>query len=192
MANSLIRFLAFAVLVSFVSAAHADKAGLKALAAGGHVAIVRHALTTSGVGDPPDFKLDRCSTQRNLNDRGRREARRLGRLLRKHKVRIERVLSSQWCRCLETAQLMKAGKVETLSALNNLFGRSELKPAQVREIRNVVEAWMGKGTLLLISHGSTIGALTGIYPSTAEGVVLAPAPGTAEGFRIVGRIGPEG
>lgn len=172
--------------------ARADEPGLKALAAGGHVAIVRHGLTTPGVGDPEGFRLDQCATQRNLIEEGRAEARALGRLLRERQIKIERVLSSEWCRCRETAQLMEVGEAETLPALNNLYGRHERREGQLREMRAVISAWKGSGTLILVSHGSTIGALTGIHPATAEGVVLAPAPDTAEGFRMVGRIGPAG
>jgi phosphohistidine phosphatase SixA len=172
--------------------ARADEPGLKALAAGGHVAIVRHGLTTPGFGDPEGFRLDQCATQRNLVEEGRAEARALGRLLRERKVKIERMLSSEWCRCRETAQLMDVGEAETLPALNNLYGRSERREGQLSEIRAVISTWKGSGTLILVSHGSTIGALTGIHPATAEGVVLAPAPGTAEGFRMVGKIGPGG
>jgi phosphohistidine phosphatase SixA len=179
-------------LLAISQPALTDEAGLKALAAGGHVAIVRHGLTTPGVGDPEGFRLDQCATQRNLIEQGRAEARALGRLLREHQVKIERVLSSEWCRCLETAKLMDVGKAETLPALNNLYGRTEQREGQLREMRAVISAWKGSGTLILVSHGSTIGALTGIHPAMAEGVVLAPAPDTAEGFRIVGRIGPAG
>ena len=172
--------------------ARADEAGLKALAAGGYVVIVRHGLTTPGVGDPEGFRLDQCATQRNLIEEGRAEARALGRLLRERQVKIERVLSSEWCRCRETAKLMEVGEAWNLPALNNLYGRSERREVQMIELRTLISSWSGSGTLLLVSHGSTIGALTGIHPATAAGVVLAPAPDTAEGFRIVGRIGPAG
>jgi broad specificity phosphatase PhoE len=179
-------------VIALASPAQADEAGLKALAAGGHVAIVRHGLTTPGVGDPQGFRLEDCATQRNLVEEGREQARALGRLLRKHGVKIERVLSSEWCRCLETAALMRLGEAGTLPALNNLLGRPELRDTQVRELRAVIAAWKGSGTLLLVSHGATIAALMGINPREAEGVVLAPAPETAEGFRLVGKIGPSG
>ncbi len=179
-------------VIALAPPARADEAGLKALTAGGHVAIVRHGLTTPGIGDPQGFRLEDCATQRNLVEEGRAQARDLGLLLRKRGVKIGRVLSSEWCRCLETAALIDVGEAGTLSALNNLFGRSERSEAQVRELRAVIAAWKGSGTLLLVSHGSTIFALSGVSPREAEGVVLAPAPETAEGFRMVGKIGPSG
>jgi phosphohistidine phosphatase SixA len=179
-------------VIALAPPSHADEAGLKALAAGGHVAIVRHGLTTPGVGDPPGFRLDDCATQRNLVEEGREQARALGRLLRERGIKIERVLSSEWCRCLETAALIDVGEAGPLPAINNLFGRPERGEAQVRELRAVIAAWKGSDTLLLVSHGSTIYALTGISPRETEGVVLAPAPETPEGFRMVGKIGSSG
>ena len=172
--------------------AHADEAGMAALRAGGHIAMVRHGLTTPGTGDPLGFKLEDCKTQRNLIDQGREEARKLGRLLRERGIAIELVQSSEWCRCVETAELIDAGKVEKLSALNNLFGRPENRAKQGEDLRKLIAAWKGRGNLLLVTHGANMGALMGINPQTAAGVVLAPAPGTDDGFRVVGRIGPEG
>ncbi len=170
----------------------ADEAALAALKAGGHVMIVRHGLTTPGFGDPLGFKLDDCATQRNLVEEGREQSRRLGKLLRERGVEIERVFSSEWCRCKETAALIDLGKVETLPALNNLVGRREFLEPQTRELRAAIATWRGKGTLLLVTHGSVVFPLTGTSPREAEGFVLKPALGTAEGFAIVGKIGPEG
>ena len=184
---------ALGLLAALVPAtSKADEAALAALKAGGHVMIVRHGLTTPGTGDPRDFKLDECATQRNLVDEGREQSRRLGRLLRERGIEIERVLSSEWCRCKETAALIDAGKIETLPALNNLVGRREFLESQTRELRAAIAAWRGKGNLLLVTHGSVVFPLAGATPREAEGLVLKPAPGTAEGFVIVGKIGPEG
>jgi phosphohistidine phosphatase SixA len=173
-------------------ALRADEAGLAALKAGGHVMIVRHGLTTPGFGDPPNFRLDDCATQRNLVEEGREQARTLGRLLRAQGVTVERVLSSQWCRARETAALIDAGPVEPLALSNNLYGRPALRDAQTRAMRAAIAGWTGKGTLLIVSHGSVIFALTGKSPTEAEGFVLKPTPGTADGFTVVGTIGPGG
>jgi phosphohistidine phosphatase SixA len=185
-------FVAFLLFVGLHAAARADEAGMAALKAGAHVAMVRHGLTTPGAGDPLGFKLEDCATQRNLIDQGREESRKLGRLLRDRGIAVERVLSSEWCRCVETAELIAVGKVEKASPLNNLFGRPQNRAKQVEEMRELIAKWNGPGTLLLVTHGANVGALMGINPETAAGVVLEPAPGTAEGFRVVGRIAPEG
>jgi phosphohistidine phosphatase SixA len=186
--------LAFALtaLLFAFGPAHADEAGLKALASGGHIVMVRHGLTTPGTGDPLGFKLEDCKTQRNLIDEGRAESRKLGELLRSRKIAIDQVLSSEWCRCIETAKLIGVGGVETYSPLNNLFGRPQNRDAQEKELRERIGAWKGPGNLLLVTHGANMGALMQINPETAAGVVLAPAPGTDAGFKVVGRISPEG
>jgi phosphohistidine phosphatase SixA len=184
--------LAFVVALVAPFATAADQAALTALKGGGHVILIRHALTTPGTGDPKRFTLQDCETQRNLVEEGREEARKLGRLLRKHDVKIDRVLSSPWCRSQETARLMEFGDVVLEPALNNLFGRPANRDPQIKALRPLISAWKGPGNLLLVSHGSTIGALLGIHPGTTAGAVLKPAPDTADGFSIVGRIGPEG
>jgi phosphohistidine phosphatase SixA len=183
---------AFVLLLALVTSARGDEAGIAALKKGGHVVMVRHGLTTPGTGDPLGFKLDDCATQRNLIEEGRQESRKLGRLLRERGIAIDLVQSSEWCRCIETAELIAVGKVERLVALNNLFGRPQNRAPQVEAMRKVISQWKGSGNLLLVTHGATIGALMGINPETAAGVVLAPAPGTDEGFRVVGRLTPEG
>ena len=188
------RFFAIALLslLFHLSTARADEAGLKALAAGGHIVMVRHGLTTPGAGDPAGFKLDECRTQRNLIEDGREESRKLGQLLRERKIAVDRVMSSEWCRCIETAELIGIGKIETYSPLNNLFGRPQNREPQEKELRPLIAGWKGPGNLLLVTHGANMGALMQINPETAAGVVLAPAPGTDAGFKVVGRISPEG
>jgi phosphohistidine phosphatase SixA len=185
-------FLQLALLLILLAPAHADEAGLAALKAGRHIVMIRHGLTTPGAGDPRGFKLEECATQRNLIEEGRAESRKLGALLRAHGIKIERVLSSEWCRCLETAELIGMGKAEREPALNNLYGRPQYREKQVNEMRALIAGWKGGGNLLLSTHGANMGALMGINPDTASGVVLAPAPGTQEGFHIVGRISPGG
>ena len=184
---------ALALLATLVPAApKADEAALAALKTGGHVMIVRHGLTTPGFGDPLGFKLDDCATQRNLVDEGREQSRKLGRLLREREIAIERVLSSRWCRAQETAKLIDAGEVGLLAVSDNLYGRPAQRDAQLRELRATIAAWRGKGTLLVVTHGSVIFPLTGASPREAEGFVLKPAPDATQGFTIIGKIGPEG
>ena len=102
------------------------------------------------------------------------------------------MLSSQWCRARETAKLIDVGEIGLLAGSNNLYGRPAQRDAQLRELRAAIAAWRGKGTLLVVTHGSVIFPLTGTSPREAEGFVLKPVPGTTEGFAIVGKIGPEG
>jgi broad specificity phosphatase PhoE len=156
------------------------------LRSGRQVIMIRHAITTPGVGDPTGFRLDDCATQRNLTDEGRAHARRLGEAFRARGIPVDRVLSSPWCRCVETARLA-FGNSEVWTPLSNLFGRPENREAQVRQMRARVSQAPAGGNLVLVTHGSTIAALTGIHPATAEMVVLTPRGGGQ--FEVAGRLG---
>ena len=163
------------------------KAAWAALASGGHVALIRHGNAPPGYGgDPPGFKIDDCSTQRNLDEIGRNEARALGEAFRRHGVRVDQVQSSPWCRCLETARLIAVGPVETSWTLAP--GDNPRFPARVHDLRKLVSSWRGPGTLVLVAHAMTVRPLVGILPEQAETVVLQPAPATEMGVRIIGRI----
>jgi len=140
---------------------------------GGQVVAIRHAQTTPGYGDPEGFRVDDCSTQRNLNDEGRDQARRMGAEFREQRVPIAKVISSPWCRCLETARLAFSN-AEPWSALSNLYGRPQNEARQASAMRERISSFTGPGNLVLVSHGGTIRAATGTYLSMGEFVVLTP------------------
>ena len=105
-----------ALIAASQSAADDSQAAWTALAAGGHIALIRHGNAPPGYGsDPPGFRFDDCKTQRNLDDKGRAQGKALGEAFRSHGVRVERIVSSPVCRCLSTATLMAVGQVETSS-----------------------------------------------------------------------------
>jgi len=164
--------------------AQADEALWKLVAGGGQVLFVRHAETTPGVGDPPGFKLEDCATQRNLSAEGRAQAQRMGAELSRRGVPVGEVLSSPWCRCIETAQLA-FGRSKAWPALSNLFGRSSESERQVKALRPRVASYRGSGNLVLVSHGSTAAALIGEHPGMGEMLVLTPS---GAGFRVAGRL----
>ena len=170
LANTCGFFLFLLMLLS--ASARADEEIWQRLKQGAHVVLIRHAVTTPGAGDPPGMRLEDCSTQRNLTEEGRAHARRIGEEWRKRAIPIERLLSSPWCRCLETAKLA-FGEAKVAEALSNLFGRPENRERQVRELRALVDKHAGKGNLVLVTHGSTIAALTGVNPATGEMVILS-------------------
>ncbi len=155
------------------------------LKGGGQIVLIRHATTTPGAGDPPGMRLEDCSTQRNLSDDGRQDARRLGEAFRARGIPVERVLSSPWCRCLETARLAFGG-AEPWQPLSNLYGRPENRAEQVRQMRALVGERRTGGNLVLVSHGSTISALTGVMPAPAEMVIVTPQ-GRGR-FTLAGRL----
>jgi phosphohistidine phosphatase SixA len=154
--------------------------------AGGQVALVRHA-DAPGVGDPESFALGDCSTQRNLSDGGRAQAARIGAAFRKQQIAVDQVLTSGWCRCVETATLA-FGTAEVWSPLNSFFRDDSSGAAQTAEVRTRVADWTGPGTLVLVTHQVNVTALTDIFPASGEIVVLTPAPERAVGFSIAGRV----
>jgi phosphohistidine phosphatase SixA len=169
------------------SPAQADDALWELLRGGGQVVLMRHAVTTPGVGDPPGFRLDDCATQRNLTDEGRADARRVGAAFRTRAVPVGRVLSSPWCRCVETARLAFGGS-ELWTPLSNLFDNRAREPEQMRALREVAGRRPTGGNLLLITHGSVVLPLAGIQPAPAELVILTPDD--AGRFRVAGRLAP--
>jgi phosphohistidine phosphatase SixA len=169
-------------------AADDARAAWAALAQGGHVAVIRHGNAPPGHGgDPPGFKIEDCATQRNLDERGREQAQALGKAFREQGVKVDRVVSSPWCRCVDTARLMSVGEVETSWVLVPDMGSSTPRLARLQEI---VSGWRGPGTLVLVTHALTVRPLAGILPAQAETVVLRPAPGDPRGGIVVGRIAP--
>jgi len=162
----------FASLVAVGLPARADETLWNLLKGGGRVVLMRHAVTAPGIGDPPDFRLDDCSTQRNLSDDGRREARQTGAAFRNRAIVIEQVLSSPWCRCLETANLAFA-KTDVEPALSNLFTHPQNRDRQLREMPRLIAAPKAANRVL-VSHGATIAALTGVSLDTAEMLVVTP------------------
>jgi phosphohistidine phosphatase SixA len=177
--------LAAAVLLS-ASPTRADEALWAALAGGGHVALMRHAYAP-GTGDPDDFRLDDCSTQRNLDETGREQARGTGDAFRQHGVIVGQIFSSQWCRCLETAKLLALGEVYPFPPLNSFFGDRERGPKQTAALRALLANTDAEGpSLVMVTHQVNITALTGIFPGSGEIVVLRL--GGPDIFETIGSI----
>lgn len=152
----------------------------------GHVLMIRHALAP-GTGDPAHFRIGDCSTQRNLDERGRAQARRIGRWLREHGVDSAGVFSSQWCRCRETAELLDLGAVAELPALNSFFERPQDRAPNLAALRSFLENQPTNGELtILVTHHVTIAAITGQSVSSGQGVILRLLDGGT--FEVVGRL----
>lgn len=183
-------FLLFILLLAFTQQAlaadnSADEAVWSALKSGQHVVLIRHAITEPGIGDPPGFVHGKCSTQRNLSAQGRLDAKRIGEAFRSRNIPISDVLSSRWCRCLDTANLA-FGKATPSPMLDSMFNDRE-KPAdeKVREVFAAVNRRPSSGNLVLITHNQNIQALTGVSPASGEMVVVTPENGK---FRVIGRL----
>lgn len=142
-----------------------------ALRTGEHFAMLRHAIAP-GTGDPPNFTLGECATQRNLSDEGRDQARNIGDRFRKNGIPKARTFSSQWCRCIETAQLLDLGSVRELPALNSFFQRYERRDSQTQMLKKWLAQQDLSQPLVLVTHQVNITALTGIFPSSGELVIV--------------------
>lgn len=171
-----------------MGAAQAEQADAwEALRTGRAVLLLRHA-TAPGLGDPPGFVLEDCATQRNLNEAGRAEARRWGELLRDQGIDSPRLLSSRWCRALETAREMGIGDVEPLPLADSFFARSGQADEQTRGLKVFLNDLPGGRPVIMVSHQVNITALTDVFPRSGEGVVLALP--VSEPVRLLGRILP--
>jgi phosphohistidine phosphatase SixA len=166
---------ALAVVLFFATASPgsaADEATLwEALRSGTHVALLRHAIAP-GTGDPANFALSNCGTQRNLSEEGRTQAARIGARFRDNGIATARVFSSQWCRCLDTARLLEIGQVEELPLLNSFFADSDRRGPQTEALKRWLAGQEKKAPMVLVTHQVNITALTGIHPGSGEMVVI--------------------
>ncbi len=167
-------------------AAASDERNLwAALKTPGHFAIMRHALAP-GTGDPSNFQLQDCATQRNLSAGGRRQAERTGAAFRSNGIVAARILSSRWCRCLETGRLLGLGPVEPFDRLNSFFQQMAAGPSQIAELREEIKKMDLSRPVLMVTHQVVITALADVFPASGEIVVMRRMPSGA--LALVGRI----
>jgi broad specificity phosphatase PhoE len=151
----------------------------------GHVVFMRHA-EAPGYADPPGYTLEDCATQRNLVDSGRQHARRTGEAFRRNGVAFQRLLTSPWCRCKETALLAMGREAEVFAPLSNLVGRQQHTAEQVASLKAYLASLDANTRVLFVTHGIVINALTGISPASGEMIILKPGPGGAP--EVAGRL----
>lgn len=177
--------LVAAALLAGSSACALADAGWPALQ-DGSIVLFRHA-TAPGGGDPPGMKLGDCSTQRNLDEAGRAQARRLGEQFRQRGIKVTAVLTSQWCRTRKTAELAFPGRAREDSNFNSFFGDPSRQPAQTAAARAQLSQWRGPGVLVVVTHQVNISMLTGLGTASGEGVVVRPQ---GAGLEVLGRLAP--
>tara|TARA_B100001175_G_scaffold257341_1_gene225637 strand:+ start:229 stop:789 length:561 start_codon:yes stop_codon:yes gene_type:complete len=139
---------------------------------GNKIILIRHSIAPGG-GDPPGFKIKDCETQRNLSQEGINQSKKIGKLFSKNQIKIHQVLSSQWCRCKDTAKYAFE-KYKEFSALNSTFQSpyDKNKKKQLKELKNYIENWNGDGgNLILVTHYVIITALTDIAPRSGEIII---------------------
>jgi broad specificity phosphatase PhoE len=166
-------WLAAALLCLWPAGAGADEAVWPALREPGSVVVLRHSYAP-GSFDPPDARLDDCSTQRNLDDHGRAQARRVGEAFRQRGIAVGRVLSSPRCRCLDTARLA-FGKVEPWNVLQGALRDAERRRRLLIPVRQAIADHRDGPPLVLVTHGSVVTDLTGLDIRMGAFVVLRRA-----------------
>jgi len=182
--NKIISLLLKVLILSLFSThSHSSEQNWKPAQEGNKIILIRHSLAPGG-GDPTGFKIDDCKTQRNLNRVGINQSKKIGKLFKKNKVLINQVLSSQWCRCKDTAKYA-FGDYKEFTALNSTFqspyDKNEAK--QLKQLYSFVKKWDGKGkNLVLVTHYSIITAITNAVPSSGEIVI------TDKNFKVISTI----
>jgi broad specificity phosphatase PhoE len=170
---------ASAALAAFGAHAQANDFWTR-LREGGNVVLMRHARTEPGVGDPPNFRVGDCGTQRNLSAEGREQARRTGAAFQREGIRLDEVRSSAWCRCVDTAQLA-FGRHTVWAPVNTFFGGQGERDTQTRQVLAAVRGLRAPANWMLVTHQVNVTALTGEYLAMGEVFVTRP---NADGSRL--------
>ena len=144
---------------------------LKNLKNGGNLIFIRHAYAPGG-GDPDNFDINDCSTQRNLNEEGRKQAKNIGNFFKKNLIPIDKVISSEWCRCKETAKIAFK-KFETKNFLNSFFSKkfSKNRTNQIKDLKKYIDKWEGNKNLVFVTHYVVISEALNYASSSGEIVI---------------------
>lgn len=181
------RFLfVFCFLAGFATLnASATEAGWALLRNGGQIVLLVHA-NAPGTGEPANFDIENCRTQRNLSDRGRQQARRMGALFAARAAPVGQVLASRYCRTLETARLaFDDDEPEPWEALDPVPDDEAAAKRQVEAIAERIRDYSGSGNFILVTHAAVVTAVTGARAREGEAVIVAP---TDDGIHTIGRI----
>ncbi len=174
--------LIFSVLLLQLNYSFANDKVIKSLKEGGKLIFIRHALAP-GNGDPENFELQNCSTQRNLNEIGIQQSKKIGLIFKKNEIKIDNIYSSEWCRCKDTAKYA-FDEFETFDALNSFydirFAANEDK--QIKDFFKFIDSIDSKNNIIFVTHYVVIGAILNIGTSSGEIVV------TDKNLNIIGSI----
>ncbi len=155
---------------------------LKDLKNGGNLIFIRHAYAPGG-GDPDNFDINECSTQRNLSDEGRKQAKKIGKFFKDNQISIDKVISSEWCRCKETA-LIAFNKYEAKNFLNSFYSLkfSKNKKNQMINLKKYIDSWQSDKNLVLVTHFVVISEALNYASSSGEIII------SDRNFKKIGNI----
>jgi phosphohistidine phosphatase SixA len=145
---------------------------VNSLKEGGKLIFIRHAYA-QGTGDPDNFDIKDCSTQRNINKKGKIQATKIGLFFTKHKIPISKVISSEWCRCKDTASIAFLDDYDVKSFLNSFYSEKffKNKKKQIKELKEYVNNWNGKKNLIFVTHYVVISEVLDTHTSSGEIVI---------------------
>ena len=163
-------FIIFVLIIFFTSANSQEKL-VNLLQDGNKIIFIRHAYAP-GTGDPKNFKINDCSTQRNLNNEGIIQSKKIGDFFLKNRIQIDKVLSSEWCRCKDTAKLA-FNEYSTFNALNSFYDPrfKNNKDKQISELKDYINNWKSKKNLVLITHFVVISEIFNVSAKSGEIIV---------------------
>ena len=161
----------FIGLLNFTSNIFADDKILNLLQEGNKIIFIRHAIAP-GNGDPENFNIKDCSTQRNLSENGIKQSKKIGLFFKNNKIKIDKVLSSQWCRCKDTAKYAFKN-FETFDALNSFYDEkfAENETKQIKDLKNYIKNWKSDKNLVLITHFVVISSILNTGSSSGEIII---------------------
>ena len=166
-----ILILSFILSIIFTTSTFSNDELISKLQSGGNIVFIRHAIAP-GSGDPENFDLNDCSTQRNLSEQGINQSKKIGEFFRQNNIPIDKVLSSEWCRCKDTAKYAFKN-FETFNALNSFYDEKfyKLKDKQLNDLRKFIKDWGGNKNLILVTHFVVISEILNIGVSSGEIVI---------------------
>tara|TARA_Y100001970_G_scaffold166937_1_gene204386 strand:+ start:384 stop:935 length:552 start_codon:yes stop_codon:yes gene_type:complete len=174
--------LLFIGLLNFTNHAFSDEKILNYLKEGKKLIFIRHAIAP-GNGDPDNFNIKDCSTQRNLDKKGINQSKKIGLFFKNNKIKIDKVLSSEWCRCTDTAKYAFK-KFETFDALNSFYDDkfAANKTKQINNLKKFIKNWDSDKNLVFITHYVVISSILNVGSSSGEIII------SDKNLNIIGRI----
>ena len=165
-------FLLILISLTFSNQVFSEDKIIESLKEGGKIIFIRHAYAPGG-GDPQNFNINDCSTQRNLNDEGISQSKLIGKFFKIKKIKIDKVLSSEWCRCKDTAKFA-FNNYETFKGLNSFYQEKfyKYKDEQIKSLKKYISNWNSDKNLILVTHFVVISEMLNFGTSSGEIVVI--------------------